>query len=383
MNGLNTELCCARMPFRGKERLVTVLYEEGRAVELHAQAAEESSILGNIYLGRIEKTDPQLAAAFVQISSGQRVYMPLSRGAKYKAGEELAVQITQEAQKTKLPKATDRWEIAGEYMVLSSVEGPVNYSRKLDVEERSVLRSMTSHWNRRAGLLFRTRAAQADAAALREEYDSLLRRCEEIKAKALSRTLYTTLHTAAGIQEEILNRVSDPQSVRFLTDDASLFEKMKDFCSKKGIPATLYRDPQLALFRLRNMTTLLDHLTSRTVHLSSGASLIIEQTEAFTVIDVNTARSSSKKEPDEAIARINREAASAAASQIRLRQLSGTILIDFINSRNPDDEQELLSYLRSCLWPDPVPTKAVDFTPLHICEITRKKRYRSLAQQLG
>ena len=157
---------------------------------------------------------------------------------------------------------------------------------------------------------------------------------------------------------------------------------MRDVCEKAGCPAQLYEDPQLSLYRLKSLTTLLDRLTGTTVPLRSGGSLVIEQTEAFAVIDVNTGRYTGKHDITETVHKINLEAAAEAARQIRLRQLSGTILIDFINSRDPGEEEEIGHILSEAFLRDSVSTKLIDFTKLHICEITRRKIQRPLREQI-
>ena len=132
--------------------------------------------------------------------------------------------------------------------------------------------------------------------------------------------------------------------------------------------------------RLLESGTLLNRIH---VHIPSGGTLCIEQTEAFVCIDVNSSRVSEKKQRSDAASIVNREAAFEAARQIRLRQLSGTILIDFINCRSEEEERGLLDILRSETSSDPVAVKVTDFTRLHICELTRKKTYRSLKEQIN
>ncbi len=126
----------------------------------------------------------------------------------------------------------------------------------------------------------------------------------------------------------------------------------------------------------------MDRLLKEKVWLKSGGFLVIEQTEAFTVIDVNTGKNTGKKTPQETFAAVNREAAEEIARQIRLRQLSGTILVDFINTQKKEEQKDLMILMQALLDKDPVKSRAVDFTALDIMEITRKKEYMSLREQV-
>ena len=145
---------------------------------------------------------------------------------------------------------------------------------------------------------------------------------------------------------------------------------------------TLYQDPLLPLRNLYSLNSLMDSLKNQTVWLKSGGFLVIQQTEAFVVIDVNTGKYSGSKTTEESFRRINREAAEEIAVQIRLRQLSGIILVDFINMEQPLYQKELMEYLQALVREDPVKTKVVDITRLHIVEMTRQKEKKSFTEQL-
>ena len=372
------------MPVFGHPARTTVLYEEEHPAEVYIEPEQEKSSVGRIIIGKVESVEAGLSAAFIRIAPDQRVYMPLAvNGDTVRPGDEFPVQIRQEAQKTKLPKVSPQWEITGIYMVVTPGVRKTTYSRKLAAEQKKELSHISAAWEKDdCGILFRTRAAGADPDELKNEFLQIQKTINEIQQKAVSRPCYAVLYEAPGIQHEIIQRCSPGELKRFLTDDEGLAASVRNACDGAGCDAELYQDPQLALYRLRSLSGLLDHLTSSIVPLRSGGSLIIEQTEAFAVIDVNTARYTGRKDHAETVRRINSEAAYEAARQIRLRQLSGTILIDFINSTDPKEEAGLAQIMESVFYKDPVYTKVVDFTKLHICEITRKKIHRSLKEQI-
>ena len=134
-----------------------------------------------------------------------------------------------------------------------------------------------------------------------------------------------------------------------------------------------YEDKLLPLYKLHRLETVLEEIQHEKVWLNSGGFLVIQQTEAFVSIDVNSGKFTGKKKMQETYRKINLEAAKEIARQLRLRNLSGIILIDFINMENPDHQDELFHVLQKYLRKDPVKSKAVDITPLHILELTRKK----------
>ena len=380
---VNKELLTACMPVQNTPAKVTVLYEEGRPAEVYIEPEQANALIGQIVIGKVESVSAGLSAAFVRTGPDQRAYLPLSSAdAGIRPGDELAVQFIQEAQKTKLPKVSSVLELSGNYLVLSSQAGKPVCSRKLTAEQKQALLRMASAWDAEdCGILFRTRAASADPNEVSTEFLHLYELLQNIRRKASARTCYTVLYESPLLQHVLISRCQPGELQRFVTDDPTLAASVHDACLEAGCTPELYADPQLALYRLRSLSGLLDHLASATVPLRSGGSLIIEQTEAFAVIDVNTARYTGKRDHPETVRRINQEAAREAARQIRLRQLSGTILIDFINC-DIKQEEELGKILNAQFFSDPVSTKLVDFTKLHICEITRRKVHRSLKEQL-
>ena len=157
---------------------------------------------------------------------------------------------------------------------------------------------------------------------------------------------------------------------------------MREINLERQVTLKLYQDPLLPLHNLYNLDSLMNELKQQKVWLKSGGFLVIQQTEAFVAIDVNTGKYRSKKTSDETFHLINLEAAGEIALQLRLRQLSGIILIDFININNQAFQKELIDYLQELINQDSVKTKVIDITPLHIVELTRRKEKKSFQEQL-
>ena len=170
-----------------------------------------------------------------------------------------------------------------------------------------------------------------------------------------------------------------------MTDDREIYTQIcgEHTREKDGkVPVRFYEDKLLPLSKLYRLEKSLEEALDRKVWLRSGGFLIIEQTEAFVSIDVNSGKFSDKKNTRETFRKINLEAAREIAFQLRLRNLSGIILIDFINMEEEEDKKELLRLLQSYLKKDPVKAAVVDMTPLNIVEVTRKKVEKSLEEEM-
>ena len=180
----------------------------------------------------------------------------------------------------------------------------------------------------------------------------------------------------------ILTNVRSRNIMMLIKNKRSLFSKTIALYSDLSL-IHIYQDDLLPLYKLCRLEREIDLATSRQVWLKSGGYLVIDPTEALTVIDVNTGKYSGKKLRRETLKTINLEAAKEAARQIRLRNLSGIILIDFINMENKEDQKELLAFLESRLFADPVKTRLIDMTKLELVEITRKKVHKTLKEQIA
>ena len=411
-------------PIKGAQAIATLLYENEKAAEISLAKQEESQLLGSIFVGKIEKIDPGLSAAFVQIGKDLKGYLPVPKermtGKRdcWKAGDELLVQVEKEAIKQKLPRLTTNLNLTGRYMVFTSEHKGVNFSRRLAAFQKAELTEKLHTAGIRMenctyGVIIRTNAAEAPENALAAEWEQLEKEMDRILSTGKSRTCFSCLYTEEREWIRMLRQCAFTDLERIVTDNDAVFTDFENYLRERaaedsvreisakdrrpgygrsiefGMPEggsirlELYTDKLVSLYQVCSLTTLLDTLTGNQVWLKSGGSIVVEQTEAFTAIDVNTGRVVSRLPRQELAYKINMEAAAEAARQIRLRQLSGTILIDFINMQDPSREKELGEFLQTKLSGDPAGAKVVDFTALHICEITRKKQVRSLKEQIG
>lgn len=369
------------------DALMTVLFEDDRAAELYLVPCAGEILPGSVYIGKIEEISKSTGAAFVRFTRDLTGYLPLRAGLY--PGREIMVQVEKEAMKTKLPRLTENIRLQGRFYVLSSGNKEISVSRKLEEKEKKRLRELTAGFfqdekERPFGCIIRTEALGQPEEVLRREFLKLASDMTDLLKKAETRTCYSCLLKGPAIWESLYRQIDPERCRRIVTDDPDVLADLKRCRAEypKGCEPALYQDPLLPLYKLYKFTTLCTEAISGKAFLPSGGYLIIEQTEAFVCIDVNSGRYSGRKNREEAVRLINREAAEEAARQIRLRQLSGTILIDFISMNSDEEREELIRLMRSYIKNDHARVSVVDITPLDIMELTREKVRKPVAGML-
>jgi len=377
--------------------LADALCEDGHLMELSLISDKNSSILGNIYVGKVKNIVKNIQAAFVEIADGMLCYLPLEdvrhpvyvkpkKQAGLVEGDELLVQVSREAVKTKAPSVTTNLSLTGKYLVMTTGNQTIGYSSRLSQEEKERLKLLIRDWELPdAGLIIRTNASRASAEELSEEFQKLLAKYRFLTEQAVHRTVYSCVQKSRpAYLTSILGSRSDMLK-EIVTDDKELYEQIRDFLQeempKDAGKLRLYEDrllPLKALYRLEK--GLADALSER-VWLRSGAYLVIEPTEALTVIDVNSGKCTAGKNKQETIKKINLEAAKEITRQLRLRNLSGIIVVDFVDMEEKEDSETLLEMMREQLKADPQKAAAVDMTKLGLMELTRKKQKKTLLEQ--
>lgn len=378
--------------------LADALLEDGHLSELSLIPTEKRSLLGNIYIGKVKNIVKNIQAAFVEIEDGILCYLPLedSRSPVFLhpkktetlvQGDELLVQVSREAVKTKAPSVTACFDLTGKYMVLTHGKERIGYSGKLSAEEKTRLRAWAENCSvpDGAGMIIRTNAAGVSEEELGREYEQLTEQYRFLREQAIHRTVYSCVYRS---RSSYLNSVLGSRSEQLkeiLTDDRQVYEELKTFMGEM-MPGdeeklVFYEDPMLSLKALYRLEKGMEEALAERVWLRSGAYLVIEATEALTVIDVNTGKCVAGKDKQATIRRINQEAAAEIARQLRLRNLSGIIVVDFVDMADANDGRELLAFMQKLLKKDPQKAAAVDMTALGLMELTRKKQKKTLQEQ--
>lgn len=394
---------------KSEEYLTYAVFDEKQhMLEVTCEKASGESILGNIYIGRVKDIVPNLNAAFIEIGNGITCYYSMEEyrhpiftkkiGKKPLCmGDELVVQVKKEAVKTKFPVVTTNLNFAGKYLVLTTENTTIGISSKLPKDKKSELRnfcmellkndkaqavSEKEHLNQKFGIILRTNAGEAKPEDILKEYHQLKEEYLALTSTCVYKTPYSLLKREKPFYLKELEGIHFQEGDEIITDDENIFEYLKEGDKLLAASLRLYSDSSYPLQKLYSLESGIHEALSEKVWLKSGAYLIISPTEALTVIDVNSGKNTKGKNPRENFLKINKEAAIEIARQLRLRNISGICIVDFINMSTREATDELMHTFRMALKEDRVPTSLVDITKLGLVELTRKKVKRSLAEQL-
>ena len=397
-----SKLILTKMDINGRPCRISALEEDGRVVELRPEYEQQKSCLGNIYIGKVENIAQNMQAAFVQLQPGIRGYFPLAEQsqliyaagrngkAHLRPGDEILIQVSRDAMKGKLPALSANLNFTGKYLVLTTGNRKFGFSKKLSEADRTRLSGWFEEEQAKAGreygVIVRTNAAEAKKEELLHEFSYLKSLYKKVAVDGRSRTCYSLLYETEPMYLRMLQDCYIASLEEILTDDPKMYGRilayLQENSPQEAAKLRLYEDALLPIYKLFRIETALDEVRHERIWLKSGGFLVIQQTEAFVSIDVNSGKYTEKKKAEEAYRKINLEAAGEIARQLRLRNLSGIILIDFINMKNPDHVEELFHVLKKRLKQDPIPCNAVDITPLNIFEMTRKKVRRPVIEDL-
>ncbi len=372
---------------------------EGRALIEHyvsRPSDDAAQIHGNVYRGRVQNVLPGMEAAFVDIATPKNAV--LYRGDVHydaedvetpgkprieqvlKARQEIVVQVTKNPIGAKGARLTQEISLPGRFVVLIPDSGTYGISKRLSDEERKRLRAILDRVKpAQHGVIVRTAAEHVSAAEIEADVRRLVAQWEQIDALAKRSSGPTLLYREPDMAVRVIREEFNADYRGVVIDDPALFEQVRDYVA--GIsPALADRvqlyDPQaegLALFERFHVHEQLHKALDRKVWLPSGGSLIIEHTEALTVIDVNTGKNVGTSNLEDTVFRNNLEAAAEIARQLRLRDVGGIIVVDFIDMEVKPNRDEVLRTFREALARDKTRTQVFEISELGLCEMTRKR----------
>ena len=392
-----------------KEKAVALLLRDDMLISVQVIDNTDTLQVGEVYIGKIKNIVKNIDSCFVELPNDQICYLSMkdARSAyilnrknstlsqnpeniQLQPGDELPVQILRNAIKTKPAAVTTDIELVSECFIFKAGSPNLGISNKISPADATRIKKCFETNGFLSGkqiiqeeniplfgVIARTKSCELEEEALAEEYIRQRECFLDLYKKAKFRTCYSCISESTSSILSVVKEFKNEYD-EIITDIPEYYDILE---KEEGlIPVRLYQD-SFPLVKLYGLQTKLDNAFLPKVWLKSGANLVIEQTECLTTIDVNTGKNIKGKEVEDTIFQVNKEAAEEVAVQIRLRNLSGIIIVDFINMKNSDQEVELLNYLRDLTAADPVPTKVVDMTPLGLVEMTRKKVKMSLKEQ--
>jgi len=377
-----------------KNGILSAFIEKDKIVSLNYSEAD-NILLGKIYIGRVKNIVKNISAAFIDIGNDTMCYLSLEENSKIfftkkngsdkkqlSNGDEILVQVSKEGVKTKAPVVTSRISLTGKYSVLTAGKNIVGISSKIkDEKRRNKLKAIFKKYiTDDYGFIVRTNAENASDEEIALECEILIDRWIKLYDESKYKTCYSCIKDNDDVYIADIRDLNKNIFCEVITDSETIFLAIQNMEFNGGV--RLYDDKLLPLRKLYSLDKVIDEALKPKVWMKSGGYLVIERTEALTVIDVNTGKYSGNKNLQETILKINLEAAREAAYQIRLRNISGIILIDFIDMINEEDKTVIMEELEGLFMKDKIKTNLIDITKLNLVEITRRKVRKPLYEQL-
>lgn len=344
---------------------------------------------GNIYIGRIEQIKPGIQAAFVNIGEGKNGLLhqkdihpndeniPIEKCVK--KGQEVIVQVKKEAIGDKGPRLTTKCSLSGHFLVLLPMEEKIYISKKIkNIDEKNRLKKIAKNLKGQDyGLIVRTEAEGAEEENIKRELDYLLSKWKKVNPIEMAPKLLLRDSSIVGrMIRDYYNEAID----EIIVNGKEILEELERYFSiyfLESVGKIKYVE-QSYLLNYCGLEEQVNELFDRKVWLKSGGYIVIDYTEACTVIDVNSGKFTGHNNMEETFLQINLEATERIANQIRLRNIGGIIIIDYINIRKMEEQKIVTDYLEKCLERDKIKTKIYGFTELCILQMTRKQQGKRL-----
>ncbi|MDI3280909.1 MAG: Rne/Rng family ribonuclease [Bacillota bacterium] len=394
------------------------LLEDGRLMELYIERTFTERVAGNIYKGRVENVLPGMEAAFVNIGLERNAFLYMGDALSYggtlleedlevegvaeeqarrhqrpeiekilREGREIVVQVAKEPMGKKGARVVTQLTLPGRYVVLVPGESYIGISRRIErPEERERLLAVAGRLRPSGmGLIIRTAAEGCEEEELEREIKFLLKVWEKVEAKAARVRAPALLYQDYDLTYQLVRDVFTEDVERIVLDGRAEFEQVRELLSSLNPRwrrrVSFYQSP-VPIFDFYGIEPQIERALKRKVWLESGGYLVIDHTEALVSIDVNTGKFVGSTSLEETVLQTNLEAAVEIARQLRLRNMAGIIIVDFIDMESEADRQKVLRTLAAEVKKDRVKTTVVGFSALGLMEITRKKVRRDLDEVL-
>ncbi len=386
------------------------IVENGAVQELHIERALERGLVGNVYLGKVARVLPGMQSAFVDVGLDRAAFLhvadlnpPVNGGSasggrgdaaatpierQIFEGQSLTVQVIKDPIGTKGARLSAQISIAGRMLVFLPHDRHIGISQKIGSQElRDQLRARMHALvgEQPGGFILRTNAEEATDAELADDIAYLRKTWGLIRERAQNSPPGTLLHQDLSLAERVLRDLANDATHSIRIDSGLQHDKLKAFgetyMPRSAAKLELYRGER-PIFDLFGIEDEIVRALARKVELKSGGTLVIDQTEAMTTIDVNTGGFVGARNFEDTVFKTNLEAAGAIARQLRLRNLGGMVIVDFIDMTRDEHQQAVLAEFRKQLARDRTRTTVSGFSQLGLVELTRKRTRESLAHML-
>ena len=385
-----------------QETRVAVL-EDNVVQELHIEREASRGIVGNIYLGKVKRVLPGMQSAFIEIGLERAAFLHIADILEQRQhptepqriekmlfeGQTVMVQVIKDPIGTKGARLSTQISLAGRFLVLLPQEAHIGVSQKIESDtDRSGLRQRLEALLPETGprgYIIRTSAESATDGELAADVEYLSRMWEVVKSRGATMPAQSLLYQDLQLALRVLRDMVSDTTEKVVVDSTENYGKMVEFAQQyvaQSLPKIERYAGERPLFELHGIETEVERALARRVNLKFGGYLILDQTEAMTTIDVNTGGFVGNRNFDETIFKTNLEATLALARQLRLRNLGGIIIVDFIDMDNAEHREAVLAELAKALARDRTRVTLNGFTSLGLVEVTRKRTRESLAHVL-
>ena len=379
---------------------------EGVVQELHIERSSARGLVGNIYLGRVARVLPGMQSAFVEIGLERAAFLHVADIWEHRQnghggsdarpiekilheGQALLVQVIKDPIGTKGARLSTQVSLAGRLLVYLPQDSHIGISQRIEDEaERESLREKLQLLlpdGLIGGFIIRTMAETATGREMENDIGYLTKLWADLNSRAGIVPAPALLYQDLNLAQRVLRDMATEETLRIVVDSRETFVRMREFAAEYTPALTeqiQHHSGERPLFDLYSVEDEIEKALARRVDLKSGGYLIVDQTEAMTTIDVNTGGFVGGRSFDDTIFKTNLEAAQVIARQLRLRNLGGIIIIDFIDMENLDHRNAVLAELNRALEPDRTRLSVNGFTQLGLVEMTRKRTRESLAHVL-
>lgn len=384
---------------KDKQNTKTIaIIENGILVEQYIEKEEKERLEGNVYLGKVENILPGMQAAFVNIGEGKNTFIHLrdilpkidiTKNEKVddsnlnikdfiKRGDSILVQVKRDCNNKKGPRVSKHLSLVGRYIVLMPETDIITVSQKIEdeKEQKRLKEEIAKILPANFGVIIRTSAVNKNINEIQKDINNLIKRWERIKdAKNKEKTPYC-IERNNGIIRKIIIDTIDNGIAKITTNDKNVFEEVQEILKEfEGTKIKLELEEKEDILDTHNIRNQIEKLENRKIWLKCGGFITIDKTEALVAIDVNSGKYTGKESREQTVLKVNKEASVEIAKQLRLRDIGGIIIIDYIDMEKEESKKQVIKELRDNLKKDRSKTQILEFTKLNLLEMTRKHMF--------
>ena len=384
---------------KDKQNTKTIaIIENGILVEQYIEKEEKERLEGNVYLGKVENILPGMQAAFVNIGEGKNTFIHLrdilpkidiTKNEKVddsnlnikdfiKRGDSILVQVKRDCNNKKGPRVSKHLSLVGRYIVLMPETDIITVSQKIEdeKEQKRLKEEIAKILPENFGVIIRTSAVNKNINEIQKDINNLIKRWERIKdAKNKEKAPYC-IERNNGIIRKIIIDTIDNGIAKITTNDKNVFEEVQEILKEfEGTKIKLELEEKEDILDTHNIRNQIEKLENRKIWLKCGGFITIDKTEALVAIDVNSGKYTGKESREQTVLKVNKEASVEIAKQLRLRDIGGIIIIDYIDMEKEESKKQVIKELRDNLKKDRSKTQILEFTKLNLLEMTRKHMF--------